>query len=379
MSRFRLRLAAILAATGFAVVATGSVSVADRGPDTTASGRTDVAVSWESTPTGSDARFRGLSAVSSTVAWVGGTGVVLRTTDGGSSWSSVGPLGVPELRFWDVEATSDRHAVILSVGKDTDSRIYVTDDGGASWTLTFLNDDDEAFYDCLAFSTSQRGLALSDPVGGAFRLQETTDGGHTWSLVDPAGMPPAGATEFAFAASGSCLSVGEGYTSYLGSGGDDGPHIFVSQDGGHTWSVTTVPLAKGPGAGTYSVRFRDRSHGIALGGDLGNPASSLGNAAWSDDGGSTWDRAAVNPSGYRSGSAWLPHERDIALAVGPTGSDVSTDAGRTWSSFGTGSFDSVECAPDGGCWASGEQGRVARLAVSRRYPARLDRERRAPP
>ena len=57
---------------------------------------------------------------------------------------------------------------------------------------------------------------------------------------------------------------------------------------------------------------------------------------------------------------------DVALAVGPTGSDVTTDAGRTWSSFDTGSFDSVECASDGGCWAAGERGRVARLAVSPR-------------
>ena len=104
------------------------------------------------------------------------------------------------------------------------------------------------------------------------------------------------------------------------------------------------------------MRFRDRSHGIALGGDLGNPTSNLGNAAWSDDGGSTWARAGVTPSGYRSGSAWLPRERDIALAVGPTGSDVTTDAGRTWSSFDTGSFDSVDCAADGGCWAVGRAG-----------------------
>ncbi|HEY8306877.1 MAG TPA: oxidoreductase [Lapillicoccus sp.] len=364
--RFRRRLAAAAAAGAVAVGATGSVAVADRGPDTTASGSTDVAVSWVSTPTGSDVRFRGLSAVSGTVAWVGGTGAVLRTTDGGATWVSVGPPDVSGLDLRDVEATSDRHAVILSVGNGTDSRIYVTDDGGGSWTMAFRNEDRAAFYDCMAFSTPQRGLALSDPVDGAFRLQETTDGGHTWSLVDPSGMPPAGANEFAFAASGTCLTAGQNRTTYLASGGEDGPHVLVSQDAGHSWSVTTVPLAKGPAAGTFSVRFRDRSHGIALGGDLGNPTSNLGNAAWSDDGGSTWDRAAVSPSGYRSGSAWLPREADVALAVGPTGSDVTTDAGRTWSSFDTGSFDSVECASDGGCWAAGERGRVARLAVSPR-------------
>ena len=76
-------------------------------------------------------------------------------------------------------------------------------------------------------------------------------------------------------------------------------------------------------------------------------------------------RLSVAVTGYRSGSAWLPHERDVALAVGPTGSDVTTDAGRSWASFDGGSFDSVECARDGSCWASGEQGRVARLVVGR--------------
>ena len=51
----------------------------------------------------------------------------------------------------------------------------------------------------------------------------------------------------------------------------------------------------------------------------------------------------------------------VALAVGPTGSDLSFDGGRNWKSFDTGSFDAVLCARDGSCWASGEQGRVARL------------------
>jgi hypothetical protein len=127
-----------------------------------------------------------------------------------------------------------------------------------------------------------------------------------------------------------------------------------------------LPLAVGPSAGIFSVRFRDRDTGIAVGGDVANPTSTRGNAAWSDDGGYTWQPALVRPDGYRSGSAWLAHDPEVSVAVGPSGSDVSTDAGRTWSSIDTVSFDSVECAPDGGCWASGVQGRVARLVVSPR-------------
>jgi photosystem II stability/assembly factor-like uncharacterized protein len=367
MSRLLRRLLVVSVAAGALVAGTGPVAGAERAPDAAAVARAKaVDVSWQLTPTGSAARLRGLSAVSGKVAWASGPeGTVLRTTDGGATWTSVGPPGVPALQFRDIEATSDRHAVILSVGIGTDSRIYVTDDGGASWRLAFQNQDPAAFYDCMAFSTPQRGLALSDPVDGAFRLQETSDGGHTWSLVDPSGMPPAGATEFAFAASGTCLTAGQGQTTYIGSGGVVSPRIFVSTDRGHTWSVTEAPLVGGPSAGVFSVRFRDRHNGIAVGGDFSNATSSLGNAAWSSDGGSSWRPATVRPSGYRSGSAWVPHHRDVAVAVGESGSDVTTDAGRTWSSFDDGSFDSVECASDGACWASGMHGRVARLVVSR--------------
>ncbi|MEU1024416.1 oxidoreductase, partial [Streptomyces sp. NPDC005904] len=55
------------------------------------------------------------------------------------------------------------------------------------------------------------------------------------------------------------------------------------------------------------------------------------------------------------------HSRTTALAVGPTGTDLTSDGGRTWRTVDPGSFDTVDCARDGGCWASGEKGRVARL------------------
>ncbi|NEC52278.1 oxidoreductase, partial [Actinospica acidiphila] len=79
------------------------------------------------------------------------------------------------------------------------------------------------------------------------------------------------------------------------------------------------------------------------------------------DGGRGWRPAAGPPPAYRSGVAWLPHSRTDALAVGPTGTDLTTDGGRTWRTVDTGSYDTVDCTPDRGCWAAGEKGRVARL------------------
>ena len=146
---------------------------------------------WELTPTGSTARLRGLSAVSERVAWASGSvGTVLRTTDKGATWQSVGPPGTSALQFRDIEAFDASTAVILSIGSGTDSRIYRTTDGGQTWTLVFQNQDPAAFYDCMAWFNKHRGLALSDPVNGRFRILATNDGGQTWQVVD-ADMPPA--------------------------------------------------------------------------------------------------------------------------------------------------------------------------------------------
>ena len=76
--------------------------------------------------------------------------------------------------------------------------------------------------------------------------------------------------------------------------------------------------------------------------------------------GRTWTVARAVPGEYRSGSTWTGRG-DTALAVGPTGSDISHDGGRTWHRFDTGSFDAVDCTFDRACWASGAQGRVAKL------------------
>src|SRR3954466_5574909 len=100
------------------------------------------APSWRLLDTGSTARLRGLAAVSARVAWASGTGgTVLRTVDGGRTWRAVGPPDTAALRFRDIGAFDAEHAVALSIGNGDASRVYVTDDGGRTWTETFRNAD----------------------------------------------------------------------------------------------------------------------------------------------------------------------------------------------------------------------------------------------
>ncbi|CAJ2509271.1 Uu.00g142970.m01.CDS01 [Anthostomella pinea] len=126
--------------------------------------RVNVAASPKLVSTGSEARFRGLASVSDEIAWLSGTnGTVLRSINGGLSWQSVGPALSDEdagLEFRDIEAWSQEKA-------------------------SFTNQEAAAFYDWKAFESPDRGMAMSDPVDGKFRLVETLDGGNTWTTVDP--------------------------------------------------------------------------------------------------------------------------------------------------------------------------------------------------
>ena len=319
----------------------------------------DHSYSWQLSPTGSTARLRGLSVVSDDVVWASGSvGTVLRTTNGGSTWQSVGPPGTANLQFRDIEAFDANTAVILSIGTGTDSRIYRTTDGGATWQLVFVNAEPTAFYDCMTFFDKHRGLALSDPVDGRFRILGTSDGGQTWSIV-AADMPPALPLEFAFAASGQCITSSGGRDAWFATGGDAVARVFHSTDRGLTWTVANTPVRSGPSAGIFALAFRDHQHGLAVGGDFLAPTASPDAFALSDDGGASWSLVAAAPDEYRSGAHLVTGT--TALAVGPSGSDVSVDQGLSWTRFDGGSFDTVDCAGGFACWASGEQGRVAKL------------------
>ncbi|MBV2355336.1 oxidoreductase [Streptomyces sp. J2-1] len=363
------------AATGTA--ATAGTPTATTASRTAATASRSAAVDWSATTanrssgvhwalkdTGTPTtRFRGLAAVSRNTAWLAGTGgTVLRTTDGGAHWGNVSPPGAGALEFRDVEAFDGRRAVVLAIGEGDASRVYRTEDGGATWKESFRNADPKAFYDCLAFFDSRHGLAVGDPVDGRFRVLSTADGGRSWRVLPSAGMPPALDGEAAFAASGQCLVTSGGRDAWIATGGGARARVLHSADRGLTWRATDTPVPAGdPARGVFALAFRDREHGLAVGGDYRPDQASPHAAAVTSDGGRSWRPAAVPPPAYRSGAAWLPYSRTTALAVGPTGTDVTADGGRSWRTVDTGSYDTVSCTPDLGCWAAGEKGRVARL------------------
>jgi len=313
---------------------------------------------WQVQEFGSKADLRGVSAVSAVVAWVSGTkGTFGRTVDGGKTWMVGVVAGAEALDFRDVEAFGESTAYLMSAGPAEASRIYKTTDGGKNWTLQFTNGEASGFFDSMAFWDEQHGMVLSDPVGGRWYLIATEDGGRTWRALPEAGRPKALEKEGAFAASGTCLAVSGENSACFCTGGAERGRVFRSQDRGKSWSAVETPIGAGvESAGAFSIAMRDAEHGIVVGGDYRKPEGLGPNAAVTRDGGKTW-LVSREPRPFRSGVAWA---KDRWVAVGTSGSDVSTDGGATWKRVDHGNFNAVSFGKNGEGWAVGPKGRVAK-------------------
>jgi photosystem II stability/assembly factor-like uncharacterized protein len=317
---------------------------------------------WEFQASGTTARLRGVCAVDAQVAWASGTGgTVLRTLDGGKTWELKVVPDAKNRDFRDIEAFDGRTAYVLSIGEGGLSRIFKTIDGGSNWMLQHGNADPKGFLDALAFWDADHGLALGDAVEGKFVILATDDGGKNWNRASGAGMPAALAGEGAFAASGTCLVVQGDRNAWFGTGGG---RIFRSTDRGLTWKVQSTPIRAGNGsAGIFSVLFWDAQHGVAIGGDYKEPERSGNVCVLSSDGGSTWrlPQGAL-PGGYRSAVLRVPGSTGPTLvAVGPTGTDMSDDAGESWSRLNRHGFHAAAMRAREAGWAVGEAGRIARF------------------
>jgi photosystem II stability/assembly factor-like uncharacterized protein len=317
------------------------------------------APAWTVMQTGVTATLRGISAVSDRVVWASGSdGTVIRTQDGGNSWKTLPVPGGDKLDFRDVDAFDALTAYVLSVGSGDASRLFKTVDGGATWIPQFRNQNAKAFFDAMAFSDSRTGIALSDSVDGQFVLIRTFDG-ERWSRVPPDALPAPLPNEGAFAASGTNVAI-EGNNIWFGT---SAARVIRSTDRGRSWTAVPTPLASGESAGIFSIAFRDRQHGIVVGGDYRKENESAENAALTTDGGATWTRM-TGLGGFRSAVSYIPALTETIVAVGPSGSDYSSDGGKTWHAIEGPGFHTLSVARRSRiAWAAGEKGSISVLSI----------------
>jgi photosystem II stability/assembly factor-like uncharacterized protein len=173
------------------------------------------------------------------------TGVMERSTDGGSTWQPVwtGDGIVDDLTALgpnEAWATIDK---CRSTGIQGCSNLILhSGDGGATWTELVM-----APVYRLSFATPDVGWAISTESQGspAAPLANTVDGGRTWTTVAdpcPAGAPFPTSIRFASVDQGWLACEGEGATIMSAKA------ILKSAEGGTSWVPQSEVFAPGSGA-----------------------------------------------------------------------------------------------------------------------------------
>src|SRR5256885_5375872 len=256
----------------------------------------------------------------------GNRAAMIRTTDGGQSWSQVAlrdwtPTG--GLTFLSSTLAFATGYRVTAQGQSA-GQLWTSTDAGRSWTPVAGTQVSFLLY-AVDFSDRLHGFA----AGGQFAkfeerpwrgLLATSDGGRTWSVryqsPDADRSNPITRLRFVdsthgWAATGGCT---------IGQNGPCGGDVMLTGDGGRSWAMTgsaAVQLSPTSPTEAWAV---DAGRGLAAG------------IPWhTTDAGASWEgvvRPGALPIDSLAGSPrWL-------VTHAATGVGVSTKSGHTWPHFG---------------------------------------------
>jgi photosystem II stability/assembly factor-like uncharacterized protein len=256
-----------------------------------------------------------------------GTSVFWKSTDGGETWESIhGGIGAPVDQLVIDPLRHGRLYAWRSADFDLDLQLelWVSEDGGESWTVAFVLSPAESFrrFWQIVASPVQEGVLFAWASSSSnVAVYRSTDGGATWNRRG----------EVRGSSSVEALSVNRNrkWLEYF-----NGEGFYVSADDGLTWSVRGTFSGAGFQSVVRSDAAPDRLYARPL----------LGNACLvrSDDGGATWRslRATALPDNVSCFSVAVdPRDPDLVrvVSVGQAGRQyvrllsTSRNGGATWS------------------------------------------------
>jgi len=157
-------------------------------------------------------------------------GDLFRSTDGGASWTNLGPRLPADIGFTSQPLVLDTQRHLLGTFHSEKSGIFLTTDGGATWQQVADN------------GVAGPPLVASDgsiywPLENSAGLVRSTDSGATWKLVTGGGVLHS--YNVVELADGRLASVSQS-------------HLIVSDDQGATWRGVGPEL---PASGAYGLTY----------------------------------------------------------------------------------------------------------------------------
>lgn len=257
----------------------------------------------------------------------GPLGRLVRTADGGRTWTDAGAGTVATVCFLDA-----RHGWATG-----GSVVRRTLDGGRTWRVVSKRPDEAFAFDRTLACQGGALWLFQDLMGGAgghsnYAGWRSTDGGRTWRQVmsnaffdlKPTSIGHADDEPGPFVAPNPSTSVELGVSPAAQE-----TSVTITLDGGRTWRTTTlVGLAAGG-----EIAFPDPRHGYVLGWDHGQRDVLLATS----DGGRTWsERWPTTTPSPVDAIAFVSPTVGFGLGVAGDARSVlmSVNAGASWTGAG---------------------------------------------
>lgn len=260
---------------------------------------------WVEQNSGTSLTLYSVSAVSDNVAWACGSGgTVLRTVNGGTTWTNVTGSPIPaSLDLYNIFGWTDNIAFVTG-SSASNTFVYRTVNGGTTWTQVFS--ELGGFINVIHMFDDNNGFMQGDPVTNRWSLWRTADGGSSW---DSTGMflAPVGAEH----GWNNSIFV-SGNDVYMGT---NSARVYYSGSGGTNFTAQLT----GAEINTYAIWFNSASVGLAGGTTM----------LLTTNGGTTWGTIpapGTSPiSGIiGSGNNWWYVRQDNAI-------NFSNNNGSSWS------------------------------------------------
>ncbi len=295
-----------------------------------------------------------------------GAGFVIKTTNGGASWSQISSGTGTSLNDLDrfpngnLIAVGDNGALLTSNGisrwvlhtavsqytikavdvvgldevvvVDEVGQVYKSSDAGATWSAATVTPSSLSPAEDVQFTTLLDGWVIGQGSG----LHHTTDGGETWTPV-----PDFQGAYVAVDVKGTNIWAANVTGNY-----------YRSSNGGSTWVQGNLP--------GFPTQIRDMEF---YNGNIGYAVGMSGYASRSDDGGVTWQVLPTPNGNDNFTDLHLVGANELWLSTSNNVVYYSATGGQNWAvlnigSESFGSFAAIAASPAGNAWTVGYQGYI---------------------
>ncbi len=263
-----------------------------------------------------------------------GSPQVFLSTNGGATFTPITGTGMASFELycgWAVNATTMFAGNGGGVGgTGGNATFYRTTNGGTTWSSVLSTGSSAGFFNAIVFSRSMPtfGIGQSDPptgVGQPYYIPVTTDGGATWTATFPPGVSGMASAQNA------TVVIDDQFYGF-GLGNTAPARCYLTSNGGANWYVGSH--AGITGGFVAGLAFNDdKMHGIM------STSNSFPNVARTTNGGVNWATVSLGGSGTTTLSSikWITGT-NMAYYIGRAATGLcykSTNNGQTWTSMTT--------------------------------------------